>query len=217
MPLVYKTVIFDMDGTLLDSAQGVINSVRYALTKLHRPFPDSLDERKLVGPPLRYSFAQLLGIESNLLDAAVEAYREYYGSHGAYEASFYPGMELLLRDLHKAGAAICLATSKYSVMAEKVMDHFGMGSYFRYKAMSDGTEALSTKKAMLAKVLSESRSSAADSVMIGDTVYDAQGAFANDLPFIGVLYGYGTRKEMESEGAGCFAADVPELRTLLLC
>ncbi len=216
MPVTYNTVIFDLDGTLLDSAPGIYNGLRHTLDRLGLIWPDSVEPRLFLGPPLAYSFRTFLGLAPELIDRAVEIYREYYGATGALEARPYPGIFELLWDLKEAGARVCLATSKYSAMAEKIMDHFGLRSLIGFAAMSDGREVVSNKKDMILRVLEHCGAEPREAVMVGDTQYDAKGASEAGVPFIGVLYGYGRQSEMEDAGGGRFVADVPALRRHLI-
>lgn len=216
MSLRYTTVIFDLDGTLLESGIGVANGFRYALDRMGLPMPETMDRRQFVGPPLRYSFQTQLGLPDDRLDEAVALYREYYIQTGQFEAEPYPGVMDLLRDLNEAGAAVCLATSKYSAIAKPMLDHFGLRPLLRYAAMSDGSELLSAKKGMLLDVLAHCPTPPGQAVMIGDTSYDAAGARDAGVPFIGVLYGYGTQAEMEAAGGRVFVRTTAELRPLLL-
>ncbi len=212
----YKTVIFDKDGTLLDSAEGIVNAIRYTAKKLGVSFPPGFDERRLIGPPLKLSYRDGLGIVPEMLDRAVELHREYYVSKGLYEAQLYPGIKDLLRDLNGAGVKVCVATAKHYIPAGIMMEHFGLTPFIHHSEMNNGTERKSSKKEMIASVLAHCDSEAKESVMIGDTVYDVEGAVGNDVSFIGVLYGYGLRKEMEEAGARTFAANTREMRAELL-
>ena len=237
MQLKYKTVIFDLDGTLLESAPGVINAVRYALNKLNLPFPAGLDagpnarpdagpnakpdarpnasfdERKLIGPPLKSSYQDILGVSPNLVEQAVNLHREYYGSKGAYESKLYPGVGALVKKLHQAGAQVCVATSKFHVVAKEILAHYDLMQFITYSAMSDGTELSSKKAEMIAKVLDFCKSSPQSTVMVGDTYFDLEGAKQNNVPFIGVLFGYGSRCEMQ--GANYFVNNISELEKVL--
>ena len=216
MPAVrYATVLFDLDGTILETAEGVLNGFCYALERLGRPFPDHVDSRRFIGPPLRYSFREWCGVCEEDMDRAIMLHREYYGSRGLFEAKPYPGVIELMRDLHKDGARVCVATSKYRGMAEKVLDHFGIRPYLSFAAMSGGGEQVSAKSDIIREALAHCGVAASAAVMVGDTVYDAEGAREVGIPFVGVLFGYGTRAEMEQEGASRFAADAQELRAML--
>ena len=211
----YETVIFDKDGTLIDSAPGIMRAIRYTLEGLHLPVPEVLDPRVLIGPPLKLVYAQGLGIDDDRIDRAVDLHREYYGRYGVYEAELYPGILDLLRELHALGVKVCVATSKFHTMAQLMLDHFGLTPYLHYAAMSDGTERTSSKAALLASVLEHCGSLPEQAVMVGDTIYDAEGARDTGTPFVGVLFGYGVRQQMESAGARHFAADTNELRRCL--
>ena len=216
MPLKYETIIFDLDGTILDSAPGIRAGLAYALEKLGRPFPADLDLRLCMGPPLSWSFTALLGLPESRADEAVDIYREYYGQSGLYQAEIYPGLLDLLRDLNEAGAAVCLATSKSEIMARRMLEHFGLTPFLREAVMASGRERLSAKKQMIEEVLSRRGPKAGRAVMIGDTFYDAEGAGGAGVDFIGVLYGYGRREEMEAQGGRIFASDAAALRALLI-
>lgn len=210
--LKYDTIIFDKDGTLLDSATGVLNSVHYALDRLGLPFPAGLEARQLVGPPLRHTYHHLLGVGLDRLDEAVNLHREYYGERGLFEAAPYAGAEDLLADLHAAGGRVCIATTKYRPLAQRMLEHFALTPYIFHAEMSDGTEMSSAKTGMLNRTLERSGVPPGRAVMIGDTRYDAEAARDTGIPFIGVLFGYGTRAEMEAAGARHFVSNLEELR-----
>lgn len=216
MLLKYKTVIFDLDGTLAESAPGVVASAKHALAVMGLPYPAELPDNTLIGPPLRYSFQHSLGVGADRLEEAIGLYRVRYADLGIREAKLYPGVEELLAGLRAAGACICLATSKYSVMTEIMLDHFQIRHFFDYLSMSDGTEMVSSKKKLLQNVLEATATPPEKAVMIGDTRFDAEGARETGVPFIGVLYGYGSRREMEEQGGRVFANSVPDLGNLLL-
>lgn len=210
-----RAVLFDLDGTLAESATGVINGFRYATERMGLPFPPGLDERRLVGPPLLWSFRHFWRLDDAEAERAVMLYREYYGTRGVFEARLYPGVEPLLRELETAGVRVCLATSKYGLMAKKMLAYLDITHYFAHLSMSGGREGHSAKKELIAGCLEATGAAADRTVMVGDTEFDAKGAREAGVPFIGVLYGYGVREEMEAQGASCFAADVGELKDLL--
>lgn len=215
MKSYYDTVIFDMDGTLLDSSPGIYNRFNYALKHFNLPFPD-IEPRSLIGPPLALSFEKYVGLKGAEINEAVDKYREYYSRHGAYEAKPYQGSIDLLRELGNTGARVALATSKYSVLAEEMLRHFKMDHYFQFLQMSGEREAHSTKKEMIENVCEFFGSAKNATVMIGDTLFDVEGAREAGVEFIGVLYGYGSRKEMEEAGGRAFASDTDELRKMLI-
>ena len=215
MPLKYETIIFDKDGTLLDSVQGVLNSIHYALDRLGLPFPAGVDGRRLVGPPLRHTYHHVLGVGLERLDEAVALHREYYLRQGFCEAAPYAGAKDLLADLKAAGGRVCIATTKYRPLAERMLAHFELAPYIFHAEMSDGTEMSSAKSGMLARVLAAAGCAPESAVMIGDTVFDAESAKDTGIPIIGVLFGYGTRREMEEAGATRFVEDMEGLRAEL--
>ena len=215
MLLKYETIIFDKDGTLLDSVQGVLNSIHYALDRLGLNFPAGVDGRRLVGPPLRHTYHHVLGVGLERLDEAVALHREYYLRQGFCEAAPYAGAKNLLADLNAAGGKVCIATTKYRPLAERMLAHFELAPYIFHAEMSDGTEMSSAKSGMLARVLEAGGCAPERAVMIGDTVFDAESARDNGIPFIGVLFGYGTRAEMEAAGATRFVGSLEELRVEL--
>ena len=212
---IYPITVFDMDGTLIDSAPGILNSLKYALAHLGLELPDSFDLRPCLGPPLSWSFQTQLHVPAEKIEEAIAVYRDYYGRTGAFEAELYPGIKTLLEDLNQAGAVVCLATTKYSVMAEKMMNHFGIRGLIKHAAMATVNQTQSAKKEMLQDLLKRCGQKPENAVMIGDTRYDAEGAAAAGLDFIGVLYGYGLREEMEQAGGRKFVADAMSLRSAL--
>ena len=212
----FSTIIFDLDGTLLETGRGVWNGFNFALEKLGVSLPLDFDRNRIIGPPLRYGFRDLAGVDLNDVETAVRLYREYYSTKGLHEAEPYPGTMELLSELNKKGATVCLATSKYGVLAQKQLEIFGLASFFKYTAMSKESEVTTTKSEMVADLLASSKTPARDAVMIGDTKYDVMGAVKNEVPFIGVLYGYGSREEMEEAGARAFVPGVHALMEMLL-
>jgi phosphoglycolate phosphatase len=199
-------VLFDLDGTLTDSAAGIQRSTREALRRLNaedggnRPIPAESELGWIVGPPLRESFATLVGDES--ADRMVELYLERYDTIGIFENKVYDGVAAALDQLRARGDRLFVATSKRQVDARRVVEHFGLGGYFDgiYGAQPDGRGA--AKDEVLAAAIAGGRLEAAPRiVMIGDRRYDALGARAVGIPAIGALWGYGDRAELAEAGA----------------
>ncbi|MDL2266556.1 HAD hydrolase-like protein [Desulfovibrio sp. OttesenSCG-928-G15] len=212
----YSMVLFDLDGTLLQSGEGIINGMRHALDKLGVTLPANFDGRVFIGPPLRYSLSVLLHLPDEQAEEGVRLYREYYNVKGYVEAAPYPGIMDLLAELQKRNTCVCLATSKYCTLAERMADHFGFRPFLQGIYASDGTEKSSAKKAIIESALTAFPDSASAPVMVGDTRYDAEGAREAGVPFIGVTFGYGTREELRAEGCQTFADTPMQLRNLLL-
>jgi phosphoglycolate phosphatase len=213
----YPTVLFDLDGTLTDPFVGIARSVRYALERLDRPPIDDQTLRGWIGPSLRGSFATVLGGDMALAERAVALYRERYGPTGAFENTVYPGIPDLLADLAAAGCSLCLATSKPQIFAGHILEHFGLDRHFRVIGGASLDASRETKASVVAYVLGELPPYARDgAIMVGDREHDVIGARANELPAIGVSYGYGSEAELQDARPVAIAASVDELRGLLL-
>ncbi len=209
-------VLFDLDGTLTDSAPGIQRSTREALRKLNaedggsRPIPAESELGWIVGPPLRESFATLAGDEN--ADRMLELYRERYDTIGIFENKVYDGVAAALDRLRARGARLFVATSKRQVDAQRIVEHFGLGGYFDgvYGAHLDGRGA-AKDEVLAAAIAGERLEAAARIVMIGDRRYDALGARAVGIPAIGALWGYGDRAELAEAGADPIIASPREI------
>ena len=122
----YDTVVFDFDGTVADTAQGIFESVQYAMRKLGLPQASENTLRRFIGPPLPYSFRQFVGLSEDVADQAVLFYRENYGAVGKFKLYFYDGMPELLRSLRGAGVRTCLASAKPDRFIQQILDHYDM-------------------------------------------------------------------------------------------
>jgi phosphoglycolate phosphatase len=210
----YRAVLFDLDGTLSDPLVGIANSMVYTFARLEQPMLDSATLRTWVGPPLRDSFARLLGEER--ADAAVALYREHYGPIGAYENLVYPGIPALLEDLRTAGLRLFVATSKLQLFAERILAHFELAHHFSYIGGTTADGRIPDKGAVIGSVLPHlSEAERASCVMVGDREHDIFGAREHGLPCIGVSWGYGSPEELQAAGALAVAKNVAELRSLL--
>jgi len=203
----YQYALFDLDGTLTDPGEGITRSVQYALDK----FGITVEDRKqlfcFIGPPLHESFEVYYGFSRPDAMRAVDCYREYYAVKGIFENLVYDGIEKMLQQLQAAGVKICLATSKPEVYAKQILEHFGLDGYFTAVAGSemDGTR---TKKAEVVEraLMLLGNPDVSDCIMIGDREHDVLGGQAHGLDTVGVLFGYGSREELERAGATYIAA-----------
>jgi phosphoglycolate phosphatase len=195
-----ETIFFDLDGTLTDPKPGITRSIQYALQKLDLPVPSQDELTWCIGPPLRDSFVTLLGGDSHA-DLAVTLYRERFSDVGLYENAVYPDIEYILTALKQSQGRLFVATSKARVFAERIIEHFGLGSYFEhvFGAELDGTRAHKTD--LLAYALETTGVKASQALMIGDRSHDMIGARNNGMGALGVLYGYGSEKELIEAGA----------------
>ncbi len=212
----YNHILFDLDGTLTDSAEGVTRSVQHALKQYN--IDATLEElRSFIGPPLHHSFIEVYGFSPVEAHRAVEYYRDYYRDTGIYENKVYPDIPELLDNLYRNGKKIYLATSKPTIFAEKILSYFNLDHYFTTIAGSnlDGTRV--EKREVIAQVLEENDGlKAKEATMIGDRKHDIIGARAWNIDAIGVTYGYGSLQELQEAGSTMIAASVPELQILLL-
>ncbi len=194
-----KCILFDLDGTLTDSGEGIINCARKTMTDYGLPLPHREDMRFLVGPPLRTSFPQL-GFPAEKVEEAIIRYRQYYTATGLWENAPYPGIEKLLQDLIAAGHRLFVATSKPESMACAVLNKFGLSSYFEHICGS-AADGIRDKKEAVITYLLEKIGDAQNVIMVGDTKFDVLGAKALSIPTIGVTWGYGSAREMLDAGA----------------
>ena len=199
-----KNVLFDLDGTLTDPFEGITNCIVYALETLGRPTPPVNDLRWAIGPPLLGSMEKLLGSHELALEG-LRVYRERFSTVGLYENRVYDGVPELLGGLLGQGRNLYVATSKPTVYTLRILDRFGLATYFRevYGSELDGTRT--DKGDLIAHLLESEGIDRAKTVMVGDRRHDVVGAMSNGIESIGVLYGYGTREELESAGASSLA------------
>jgi phosphoglycolate phosphatase len=209
-----RAVLLDLDGTLIDSRPGIAASCEAALRALgHTPNP-SFDITPLIGPPLPQVIGRLLqDLGDDRIDAGIAAYRAHYGETGLYQATIYPGITDVLPRL-SATAHCFVVTSKRSVFARRIIDSFGMAAWFSgvYGTEPDGS--LDDKRELIAAVLRAEALDARETVMVGDRSHDMIGARANGLRGIGVLWGYGSREELDAAGADALLDEPADLATI---
>ena len=213
---MYSHVFFDLDGTLTDSRPGIIHSVQYALRHFGMEMPEAA-LLPFIGPPLLYSFQQFCGMDARQVAEAVTRYREYFKDRGIYENSLYPGVTELLRALRAAHRRVALATSKPEVFAHRIVAYFGMEDCFDCVcgAGLDGPRQSKADVLAYACATLEARDMRR-CVLVGDRIYDVQGAEALGMDCIGVLYGYGAPGEFCSPAVVRQCSSVRELRQTLL-
>lgn len=195
-----STVLLDLDGTLVDPAIGILASYRHALSALGRPAGETADLNWVIGPPLRISFAQLLG-DSGDAEAAVAHYRTRYAAGAMFEARLYPGIPDALERLARMGFRLLLCTSKAHVYARRIVEHFGIAHLLSgvYGAELDGRH--DDKGDLIAHILHVEGLSAGEVFMVGDRKHDVIGAARHGISCIGVAWGYGTPAELTEAGA----------------
>jgi phosphoglycolate phosphatase len=207
--------LFDLDGTLIDSEQGITACVKHALARLEVPAPPHEELRRWIGPPLRHSFAPLLGYQAERIEAAVSYYHERFNTLGWQEHEVYPGIEALIAQLLQGGHQLAVVTSKPHRHAAPIIAHLPFGEAFLRLYGPHPDSSHSEKASMIAEALADFGCGCADAVMIGDRHFDIDGAVANRVRGIGVLWGFGNRQELEHAGASAIAATPDELANLL--
>ena len=211
----YQTIIFDLDGTLTDSGEGIMNSAEYAFKQLGLAVPDRQELRKIVGPPLTYSFP-LFGVPENQVEEAILFYRDQYNNRGGkHQNHVYPGIEEMLRQLKEAGCHLFVATSKPEPLAQEIMEGFALMPYFEMVAGASWDHSRETKGEVLQYLLSFTGDTG-KTVMIGDTHFDVIGAHELNIPGIGVTWGYGLKEEMIKAEAETIVDSPEELVAYLL-
>ena len=212
----YQTILFDLDGTLTDSQEGITKSVQYALAHFGIHVENLSSLKKFIGPPLTESFKAFYGMDDEAAHVGLMKYRERFIDVGWAENAVYPGVEPMLARLQSAGKRLLLATSKPELQARRIMDHFGLSRYFDHICGPGPHHPDSYSKSdVIGDALKRAGLTAGEGiVMVGDRHHDVDGARAAGLPCIGVLYGYGSRRELG--GACCLAEDVSALERLLM-
>lgn len=212
-----KYLLFDLDGTLTDSGEGIMNSVAYALEKFGIFDADKEVLRKFIGPPLKDSFMNYYGFSEEKAEEGVEKYREYFAEKGIFENAVYEGIPEMLGRLKAAGKKMYVATSKPSFFALKILEHFGLNEYFKDMQGSNMDGTRSKKDEVITYVLEKNQITDLDDVMmVGDRKYDILGSRKCGVSNVGVLFGYGSRTELEESKADFLAKDVKELEAILL-
>lgn len=202
-----KCVIFDLDGTLTQSEEGIWNCIRYAAENLGFPEPDAATLRKFIGPPLAYSFMTYMGMSEEEATAGVAAYRERYEVTGLFENRVYPGIRRLLQMLRRGGWYIGVATGKPQRSAERILAHFGLSKWIdRIVGPVDGRGA--DKEQLIRQALPAHYETA---WMVGDRKFDMEGGKKVGIGTIGAGYGYGSREELEENGCDIYCATVQDV------
>ncbi|MGI5885115.1 MAG: HAD hydrolase-like protein [Candidatus Spyradocola sp.] len=209
----YDAVLFDLDGTLMDTSVGIIRSVQYALRGMGLPDDDLPRIRRFIGPPLHAAFSELYHMEDAQATEAVRLYRERYETTGVYEYEPYPGMADLLRDLHAAGVRLAVCTGKPERFSRILLEREGLLPLLEMLVTPDPSEKTDNKPEMVRTILERLGRNA---LMVGDRCFDIRGARANGIDSAGILHGFGGEKELRESGATFLVHGAEDLRALLL-
>jgi phosphoglycolate phosphatase len=208
----FDIVLFDLDGTLTDSEQGILNSFHYALNHFGI---QAGDLRPFLGPPLADSFGKI-GLAGDDIAVAIKKYREYFADKGIFENRVYDGIPEMLVHMKNTGKRLFVATSKAEPYAVRILEHFRLADHFEFIGGSEMNLTRADKAEVIRYVLEKAGNPDKNSaIMAGDRCYDVFGAKNAGISSVGVLYGYGSREELVEAGADYIAADTEELRFIV--
>ena len=212
-PPYFDVAIFDLDGTLTESEPGIVKSVKYSLDSMGRTDYDAALLRSFIGPPLYESYTQTMGMDEAAAREGVRLFRAYFERHGWMDNAVYTGVPQMLRSLKKHGVYLAVASAKPEKFCRKILNHFGLLGFFDQVIAARPEDEHSRKPEQIRRALPERYARAC---MVGDRKFDVEGARANGIEAVGVLYGYGGREELESSGADTVVETVDQLTDYLL-
>ena len=199
--LDYEYILFDLDGTLTDSVEGIVNAVKYTCEKLGIRIPSQDELMEFIGPPMVNSFDTHFGLKGEKLKKAIELYHVYYRKQGWSENKVYPQVIEMLECLKTKGKHLAMCTNKTYFYAQWIAELFGFDKYLDFVGGSDPDVGRTEKNMVIEYTLGQLGADKDKAVMVGDRHYDVEGAFKAGLKTLGVTYGYGTREELEKSGA----------------
>ncbi len=215
MPLKYDCYLFDFDGTLAETGEGIRRSVAYSLERMGRPVPDRAVLDRFIGPPLHDCYVEYCGLSDAETERAIEIYRERYVEVGLYESHLYPGIAELLRALHRAGAYAAIVSAKPRFMLERLSAHYGIDRYLN-AIVGTGLERHPADKSDLILEALPEGTAAARACMAGDRRFDVEAAKALGLWAIGADYGYSLPGELAAAGADAIFESVEAMAAFML-
>ncbi len=210
-------ILFDLDGTLTDPGLGITKSAQHALEAFGIETEKLEDLNFFIGPPLRDTFQKHYGMSKKEADRAIQIFREYFIPYGILENEIYPGIKEMLEHLCESGKSLMVATSKPTDFAEQILQHFEIDQYFDFVAGSTMDEERAKKSDIIAYLLEECQLvDPSELILVGDRCYDIEAAKEFEIDTVGVLYGYGSKKELKKAGADYLVKTVSELEDVLL-
>lgn len=213
----YHYLLFDLDGTLTDPAEGITKSIAYALDYFGIETPNLHDLRSWIGPPIKQSLMEIHHFDEAKADIGVAKYRERFSDIGLYENELFEGIPELLDSAKEKGHQIYLATSKPTIFAARILQHFHIDKYFDFVGGSTLDDSRPTKAHVIRHVIENTGLKApSNALMIGDRKYDIIGGKSCNMDTVGVLYGYGSHGELQSHGATYIVESIARLSEFLL-
>ncbi|MFT3792833.1 MAG: HAD hydrolase-like protein [Rudaea sp.] len=210
-----KLVLFDLDGTLIDSEIGIVASIEHALAQLDAAIPPREELRKWIGPPLRATFPLALGDDPERIERAVALYRERFSETGWREHEVYPGIAETVEALARSGVRLAVVTSKVDLYAGRIVASLPFGACFAKVYAVGAGSARSEKTELIARALDDFGVAPESAAMVGDRHFDIEGARANGVRAVGAGWGFGSREELLAAGADAIAGSPHELPRLL--
>lgn len=212
-----KNVLFDLDGTLTDPAEGITKSVAFALDRFGIYVSDLSVLNVFIGPPLTDSFKKYFDFTDEQAKFALDTYREYFSVYGLYENEVYKGIPEMLGRLQEKGIRVCLATSKPEKYSVKILEHFDLKKYFYFIAGNTMDETRSRKDLLIKHIFDSNPDfKPEETIMVGDRIYDIEGAHDFGIKAIGVSYGYAPEGELEASGADIVVENVEQLEKAIM-
>lgn len=212
----YKYIFWDMDGTMINSYPGIIESFDYALAHFGLSEPDPAKKRQVIGPPLRETFSKLCGMDQEQTEVAVAKYREHYNAGAMFNCSVYAGVEAAMDAFCRAGYIQAITTSKPENMCKQILGKFDLVKKMDMIVGASLDGRIDTKEQVLMEAFRRlNHPELGQIVLIGDTKYDAIGAKSVGIDCIGITYGFGTKEELESNGAIKVFETIEEVVTFL--
>ncbi len=212
---MFKYVLFDLDGTLTDSARGIKNCIIYSCEKMGLIVPDDKVLDTFLGPPLSEKYAEVFSLSKEEAERAVDIYRERFAPIGLFENDVYDGVFEMLKSLKDAGCILGVATSKPEIYANKILDHFDLTKYFDVLVGSDLKGGKHDKTDVLKEALLKMNPKE-KAVMVGDRCFDIESAHILGTYSLAVTYGYGTIKEIEESKPDFMAESPSEVADIIL-
>ena len=209
--LKQNIILFDLDGTLTDSEEGILRSAQYMQEKMGLRVWDWEELRFMMGPPLIESFTKGFGMPVEEAEKGIEVFRERYSTVGLFENKVYPGIVEMLEELKAKGKRMAVATSKKEDLAVRILEHFGIAKYMEVIGGDVREAGRDTKAKVIDYVLETMQAEKEDVIMIGDRKYDINGAHALGIPCIAVEWGYGDRAEFEANRADIIASTTEDV------
>lgn len=214
---MFKNVFFDLDGTIIDSREGIVNGFIYSLKYFNIEVKDRKEIEQFIGPPLEDSFINYYKFSKKDAELAITKYREFYKKTGVRQNTLYVGIKELLHELKNSGKNVLLATGKPEVFAKQILREHGLENDFDFISGTTLEQTRRTKAEVLEYAINSIKNVNLDEcVMVGDRKYDIEGAKANNIKSIGVEYGFGTRQELTIAGAEYIAKNIEDLRKLII-